>query len=175
MNTNEKLDAIRKIVVNGFEADVKFDEICASVIGTDGIGFSEIAPLVKHLGIEGGFIVPLADRKINATNDMEARLSEQGFPREFAEAMALAEAVADVCDVPAKWAVAELKRLFKDEGIDFPKKSQMTPWQRAFVAELDRDANSSDKDLERALGNTVKAPEKYVVAYADFARALLAL
>ncbi len=171
MNTTDKMNMITDTVTSAWENSPKIDAVCAAVYGefSESLTFSEIHPIVKRVLIDNGLIIPLADRKTNAEADAETWILRETYDDMMGECASLAYNY----DVPAKWMLGAMKAEYKNREINVPRKPNMSAWQRAMVKCLTNNPDASDGEIETALTGTIKNADKYVTAYADFARALI--
>ncbi len=154
MTTNDKLALVSEIVTPMYELGEKnHDSLCGSVFNAlpDGIGFGEISALVKTVGIDGGFIVPIAARRENCLTDMENALSNDGFPTTFPAYEHFIADYAATNDIPANWVKNKLNAAYKNEGYDVPEKSTMTDWQRVMVGAVADDVDITKSEMKAKL------------------------
>ncbi len=154
MTTDDKLNAVSEIVTPLYESgETNHDLLCGSVFNDlpDGIGFGEISALVKQCGIDGGFIVPIAQRRELALTDMETDTTKDGLPDTFPAYEKYIAGISDEFNVPATWVKNKLNAMYKSEDYDIPEKSTVTDWQRCMVETVQNDPYVSKTQMKSRL------------------------
>jgi len=151
LSTDDKLALVTSAAVAGLEAKKSIDSICVELIGAgiiqEGLGFTEIAPLVKQVGIAKGLIVPLAQRKENYKSDLES----MELPRTYEEYEEKIQDDANEYDIPAGFVKNSLNGSYKKYEVTIPQKEQLNPWQVSIIKAFSMDANISQEGLEMEL------------------------
>lgn len=165
MNTEQKIEMIKKAAIANFKKDLSVDEICVAIISdkkldvlNNGISFTEIAPLVKNIGQAEGFIISLMQRKENATEAIKGLVE---LPSTFGHLEENIKADASEFDVPESFIRKLYKAKYEDMGLTVPKKPTLTDWQAQIVECFVKDRNISQDELTNALVGKTANPAHY--------------
>lgn len=153
METQDKLNLIQTIVVDSYKSDKNFDNACAKVVGTEGIGFTEISVLVKKVLVDFGLIIPIKKRKENCIEDI-SEITEQIL--EFKSWMAECEELAETHDVPSSFVRKEMKAHYEDQEWDIPKEPNLKGWKLGIVECFKNNPEATVGELEACLMEYVK-------------------
>jgi hypothetical protein len=176
MNAQDKMNIIAPTAIRSFEDNRALDEVCSDCVSIaidSGIAFSEILPLVKQIGRDNGYIVELADRKANFTIDM-GNLSV--FPKEYTTLVSEVERLAEVYNIPFKWAMPEYITWMKSTGEHVPTKPRLSGWKLcALECWQENPKDTSLQDVRKHLRANDFNHSIYTQSYHELFRALVDL
>ena len=173
MTSQEKMELIQAKVIESFNSDKNFDMACAKCVGTEGITFTEIGPLVKKILIDANLIVTKAKRIEHMEADVKA---ETEAMTEFADFKGLYEVMAEEHDLPKNLCKKTLIAHYKENEWDIPKENALRGVKLAVVECFKNNPECSKESFEICLRNSVKGPDNakhYSNQYYEMARQLV--
>jgi len=180
MTTQDKLNILQVRVLTDFGDNRTVDEVCASIASfalTNNIAFGEILPLVKTIGKDGGFIVELADRKANLTNDLHPLYFSKHTYKQMNE---LVSFLSLDYDVPEKYVLGIVKTCLTTQDLQVPVKSLLSGWKAealaCWVDYLIQDDHAPDvQDVRTHLRGKEMNHSSYTQAYHELFTELVTL
>lgn len=172
MNTKQKLEAVKSTVVAGYKAELDMDAICGSVFMNkpEGVSFGDIPALVKKIGEDEGFIVPLAKRKELIQTEID---QFEEMNRSFKEIEEYISEIASEFDVPVAWVRNRMKAHYKNMEWAYPKKSVMSPIQAQIVECFRANPDIEKHELAECLLKHTDNAAKHANYYFELASALV--
>jgi hypothetical protein len=136
LTTDEKRELMATLAIPYFEKGLDKESIMVQLI-TDGaidkgFAFTEIAPLVKYVGEQNGFILTVEQRRENCKQAIKGyELKTYNTYELFEE---LVSELVKAHGNPEKWTRDHVKLGYQAQKVEVPKKSVLTKWQEATVA-----------------------------------------
>ena len=153
MNTQEKLDATKEIVVATWNETKNQDECCAACIGIDGVAFGDISALVKQHLVDSGFVVPVQVRK----DKLEHELNNEWVYEEttYEEYLELIEEHSTEYDLTKTWVKNKINAAIKEQGYEVPKKIKKTGgWKAQIIKCFANNPDITQEELTQCILNS---------------------
>ena len=152
MKRIEKKEMMKDLVIEGFENGKDVDTISGEIytFGEGQLKITEIPILVREIGRELGYLIPVKVRNAEAMVEIEKFKVIENLNRDEIEDF-VDEVLLDN-QVSRGWVISKIKKMVEDSGQEFPKKtgkrgSRMQGWRLVVADAIGENPEISNEDL----------------------------